>query len=171
VTNLGVRGRVLELACGTGMWTRELAQRGHVTAIDTAPETLAIAARRCSPGVQFEVGNVFDWQASGRFDLVFFACWPSHVPGDRTAEFFDRVRSRLAPDGRAVFVDEPARVSGKERMDAADVALRTLTDGSSYRIVKRYIDPARLTRELARLGWRSEVAERGDWIVGQAWPR
>lgn len=41
---LPIDGEVLELACGTGQWTRFLATRGHrVTAVDAAPEMLAVA--------------------------------------------------------------------------------------------------------------------------------
>ena len=44
---LPIAGEVLELACGTGQWTRLLAARGHrVTAVDAAPEMLA-RARAC----------------------------------------------------------------------------------------------------------------------------
>src|SRR4051794_28734912 len=40
-------GRTLELACGTGQWTVELARRASaVTAVDAAREALAICRRR-----------------------------------------------------------------------------------------------------------------------------
>ena len=40
-------GRVLELACGTGLWTRQLAARAtHVTAVDASPEVIALNKAR-----------------------------------------------------------------------------------------------------------------------------
>jgi SAM-dependent methyltransferase len=49
-------GRVLELACGRGRWTGELLRfASEVTAVDAAPEMLAIAAEHlgsCSPTYQ-----------------------------------------------------------------------------------------------------------------------
>ena len=73
---------MLEIACGTGLCTEALA--GHaesLTAIDAAPETLAIARRRVpSAKVRFEVADVFAGSTTERFDVVFFAGWLSHAP-------------------------------------------------------------------------------------------
>ena len=47
--------RVLEIACGTGYWTQFIASVArHVTALDAAPETLAIAEARV-PGTNVVV--------------------------------------------------------------------------------------------------------------------
>lgn len=168
VASLGVSGRLLELACGTGMWTRDLARTATVTAVDAAPETIAVARRRCPPTVRFVVGDVFEWNTEDRFDTVFFAAWLSHVPPERYAGFFDRVASWLAPGGRAIFVDEPTRSAAKERTDGVGVAVRTLSNGSTYRIVKHFLDPIDLAGRLAALGWRTQIADRGDWLVAEA---
>ena len=49
--------RVLELGCGTGYFTRELAHSGaDVIAIDVSPELLEIAKANCStPNVRYEI--------------------------------------------------------------------------------------------------------------------
>jgi SAM-dependent methyltransferase len=56
-------GTVLELACGQGLWTGQLIQYADkVTAVDTSPEMLAIAATLVvSDKVRFLRANVFDW--------------------------------------------------------------------------------------------------------------
>src|SRR5438094_9701692 len=47
--HLRVGMSVLELGCGTGYFTRELAHSGaHIIAVDVSPETLAIARAYCS---------------------------------------------------------------------------------------------------------------------------
>src|SRR6476620_6893362 len=47
LARLGPFDRVLELACGTGIWTRILVNIGReVTAVDAAPEMLEIARRK-----------------------------------------------------------------------------------------------------------------------------
>ena len=56
-SHLGPGMRVLELGCGTGYFTRELARsRADVIAIDVSPELLEIAKANCStPNVRYEI--------------------------------------------------------------------------------------------------------------------
>src|SRR4051794_9332009 len=63
VAELRPSGRVLELACGTGLWTEALAGLADtVTAVDAAPEAVAIARERVrSANVGFEVADIFSW--------------------------------------------------------------------------------------------------------------
>ena len=97
-------GRVLELACGTGIWSEQLLPfASHLTAVDGSPEMLAInAARLRSPGVRYVEANLFEWQPTDRFDTVFFGFWLSHVPPERFADFWSLVGSCLSPGGRSV---------------------------------------------------------------------
>ena len=85
VAALRPAGNVLEIACGTGLWTSALAGAAStVTAIDAAPEAVDIARGRVkAANVRFEVADVFSWAAAARFDTVFFAFWLSHVPASR----------------------------------------------------------------------------------------
>ena len=85
VADMRPAGRVLELACGTGLWTEALAGWADtVTAIDAAPEMVEIARERVRPtNVSFEVADVFSWDPATRFDVIFFSAWLSHVPMSR----------------------------------------------------------------------------------------
>jgi len=57
--HLRVGMRVLELGCGTGYFTRQLAQSGaHIVAVDVSPELLEIARADCSTtNVCYEIQN------------------------------------------------------------------------------------------------------------------
>jgi trans-aconitate methyltransferase len=83
------RGRVLELACGTGQWTVELAKyAAKLTAVDVSPEMLALnRARVARADADYVTADLFTWSASERYDVVFFAAWLSHVPPQRFAQF------------------------------------------------------------------------------------
>jgi SAM-dependent methyltransferase len=75
-------GEVLELACGTGLWTRLLAQVNHrVMAVDAAPEVIDVnRSRTQSAHVHYLVADLFLWTPPlAQFDAVFFGCWLSHV--------------------------------------------------------------------------------------------
>jgi SAM-dependent methyltransferase len=82
IEELPITGDMLELACGTGHWTPMLAARARsVTALDAAPEVLALARRRVRGlPVEFIEADLFAWQPPRRFDTVFFAFWLTHVP-------------------------------------------------------------------------------------------
>ena len=166
-------GDVLELACGTGIWTRELAPRAaSYLAVDAAPEMLAFAAANLDGfDVELHCADVFDLRLpAGRdFDTVFFAAWISHVPPERFAEFWATVAGVLRPGGRAVFLDElPARAVHETGL-AGSRTTRTLTDGSRHEIVKVFYDPADLIARLADIGWTASVTTTAnDWFLATA---
>jgi SAM-dependent methyltransferase len=109
-------GSVLEIACGTGLWTEALAGWADtVTAIDAAPEAVAIARDRVRPAnVSFEVADVFSWNPGTRFDVIFFSAWLSHVPASRFGQFWQLLESLLAGNGRVLFIDEHVDERRKE---------------------------------------------------------
>lgn len=100
------RGRVLEVACGTGTWTgRLLAYSDDVTALDPSPSMLELnRARVDDPRVRYVVADVFEWEPEGFFDVVFFAFWLPHIPSARFERFWDFVARALPPDGRVFFI-------------------------------------------------------------------
>jgi trans-aconitate methyltransferase len=162
---------VLELACGTGLWTEQLATRAAtVTAVDAAPEMIELARVR-APQATFVLADLFEWRPPRRYDAVFFSAWLSHVPAERFDAFWAFVGRCLRAGGRAVFLDEHVSEAGKERWLAPDVAERSLSDGSTHRIVKTFFDPAELVARLHDLGWDADVRSFGPgWVLGTATP-
>jgi 2-polyprenyl-3-methyl-5-hydroxy-6-metoxy-1,4-benzoquinol methylase len=166
-------GRVLEIACGTGLWTEALAGLADtVTAIDAAPEVVEIARDRVrSPNVSFEVVDVFSWDPGARFDVIFFSAWLSHVPTSRVDQFWHSLRPLLAENGRVLFIDEHVDEREKEAYVPGrdEIVERRLRDGSTFRVVKNFVDPDRLERRLRRLGWDCAIRRDGrDWVYGEA---
>jgi SAM-dependent methyltransferase len=174
---LPIAGDVLELACGTGRWTPLLAARARsVTAMDAAPEMIAIARERVAGlPVEFVIADLFTWHPGHRFDTVFFAFWLSHVPPVRFAAFWSSVRSALKPDGNACFLDTDHRVGHEEDVltgQPAPAVRRQLRDGSQYRVVKLFYQAEELITKLNELDWAAEIHEVGKWLlIGTATPR
>jgi 2-polyprenyl-3-methyl-5-hydroxy-6-metoxy-1,4-benzoquinol methylase len=173
VAEMRPAGNVLEIACGTGLWTEALARTADtVTAIDAAPEAVEIARARVSAtNVSFEIADVFSWNPDKHFDTVFFSAWLSHVPTNRFEEFWESLRRLLALDGRVLFIDEHVEERPKETYVAGEdeIVERQLRDGSTFRIVKNFVDPAQLQARLRELGWECAVHRDGDdWVHGEA---
>ena len=175
VAEMQPTGTVLEIACGTGLWTEALAQLADkVNAIDAATEAVALARDRVrSENVRFEVADVLLWATEERFDVIFFSAWLSHVPTSRFEQFWQLLRRLLANGGRVLFIDEHVDVRDKETYVPGrdEIVERQLSDGRQFRIVKNFVDPERLEHQLREMGWDCEIRRDGsDWVRGQARP-
>jgi len=83
-------GRALDLGCGRGQYTPELARRGwEAVGIDYVPRAIDAANRRGVPGATFVVGDVTNLAPAdlGMFDFFFdVGCFQGLNPEQRTAE-------------------------------------------------------------------------------------
>jgi len=144
------RGDVLELAAGTGIWTRRLVPTAdRVVAVDANAETLALN----TPAAELVVADIFSWRPSQQFDVVFFSFWLSHVPEERFAEFWALVRSALRPQGRVFLIDSgPPEATGD-----GELQVRQLADGREFTIVKRFWQPDALADRVSDLGFELDL--------------
>ena len=151
------RGDVLELAAGTGIWTRRLVPSAdRVVAVDANAETLALN----TPAAELVLADIFSWEPPQEFDIVFFSFWLSHVPEERFAEFWSFVRSALRPGGRVFLIDSgPPEAAGD-----GELQVRQLADGREFTIVKRFWQPAGLAERLAALGFDLDLALTGNGL-------
>ena len=97
---------VLELGCGTGYFTRELARSGaEIIAIDVSPELLNLARSNCSaPNVRYEIHNAYDLSYNDSvFDSVIGSSVLHHL------EIEDAVREiyRVLRSNGTIFFTEP----------------------------------------------------------------
>jgi SAM-dependent methyltransferase len=163
-------GDVVELACGPGTWTGHLLRHATtLTAVDAAPEMLAIAAGRfADERLRFVEADLFSWRPERRYDVVFFGFWLSHVPLDRFDSFWSLVADCLTPDGRVLFFDDGYRTPDELiEGESSSTIRRRLNDGRAYRAVKVPHEPAGLQERLVALGWGIEVRPtRGPFYWG-----
>ncbi|MCU7724305.1 class I SAM-dependent methyltransferase [Actinoplanes sp. KI2] len=154
------------MACGTGQWTVELARHATtVTAVDAAPEALAICRQRAGAAhVQLVEADLFTWRPPERYDFVFFSAWLSHVPPQRFAAFWALVADCLTPDGRVFVIDELPAVAAVERPAAAQpvpAVHREVAGGQVFRAVKVLYAPDELQGRLDALGWKADIRTVG----------
>jgi SAM-dependent methyltransferase len=172
------RGEVLELACGTGLWTDRLVSGAdRVTAVDGSPEMLELCrARVDDQRVRYAHADLFAWEPETTYDVCFFGFWLSHVPEECFEPFWEKLKRALRPGGRVFFVDSArhdraSAVDHKLSEPGDSTMLRRLADGSEYRIVKYFYEPPELQRRLAELGWTVDVhATPTFFIYGEGCP-
>jgi SAM-dependent methyltransferase len=167
-------GRILELACGTGIWTEQLLPfSSRLTAVDASAEMLKInAARLGSSDIRYVEADLFQWQpaAGERYDTIFFGFWLSHVPAASFEDFWELVRRCLAPGGRVFFVDSRRQETSTARDHVlpnpeATVLTRRLNDGREFQVYKVFYDPEDLTIRLRGLSWDLTVSQTPHYFL------
>ncbi|MFI4888654.1 MAG: class I SAM-dependent methyltransferase [Burkholderiales bacterium] len=155
---------VLELACGTGLFTRHLAPRADaVTAVDASPEVIAINRGRVgASNVRYVEADLFAFEPQTRYDCVFMSFWLSHVPHARFDAFWSMVRRALAPGGFAYVIDsahDPTSTALNHPTPdrSAGVVTRKLDDDREFRIVKVFWEPAGLVDRLRASGFDAAI--------------
>jgi SAM-dependent methyltransferase len=139
--------RVLEVACGTGYWTRYLVESASsVVAFDVNSEMLSIARgkRLSRDKVAFVAADAHALGSiKGEFDGALLMFWLSHVPRRTTPTFLDELHARL-PSGARVFMADNVYIAGiggelvRGSLGSDTYKIRTLSDGSAYSVLKNY---------------------------------
>jgi SAM-dependent methyltransferase len=176
--DFGPTGSVLEIASGTGLWTRHLLRHASsVAALDAAPEMHEMSRRKIveDARVRYIVADVFAWEPDRRYDVVFFANWLSHVPPGGFERFWAKVDASLAPTGRVFFVDEREDAWRHEKGfgetfaddPAGCLVRRSVPDGRTFRVVKVFRDPSELVSTLDAIGWDIDIHAAGPFLWAQ----
>jgi demethylmenaquinone methyltransferase/2-methoxy-6-polyprenyl-1,4-benzoquinol methylase len=167
-TGLEPSGRALDLACGTGRLTRDLAKRvgpeGYVLGVDFSEEMLRVAKGRPAPNIEYKVGDATNLIGveTNSFDAATIAYGARNIP-DLNSLFSEMART-VVPGGRVVCL-EIARP--KEQFSATFYGLwfdrvvpwlgaRVSGDAWAYSYlpesVKEFVAPEQLTEIMRRNG-------------------
>ncbi len=96
--------RVLDLACGQGFFTREIAKRGaHTTGVDIAPELIA-QARIQVPNATFHVSSATDLSFIDTHTFDSAICILALQNIEDITSVFKEVRRVMQPGGRFIMV-------------------------------------------------------------------
>lgn len=160
---LGLGGRIVELATGTGWWSPLLAGRGELWCYDAAEAPLELARQRLVAHDLRAHLHVRDAWAEPEFaaDALFMGFWLSHVPRPRLGAFLALARRWLVPGGRIAFIDsrhDPSS-SAIDHRPGPDVTTveRKLANGRSFTIPKVFYPPGELEAALLAAGFEAPV--------------
>lgn len=153
--------RVLEIACGTGYWTRFLAREASaIVAVDATAETLAIAAEKSWPPgrVSFRAADAYALPDElGAFDAAFAGFWWSHVPVRERARFLGALDRRLIAGARVALLDNLFVAGNSTPIASRDAdgntyQRRRLDDGSEHVVVKNFPSETDLRGDFGAFG-------------------
>ena len=170
---LPLRGRIVELAAGTGWWSPLLASKAsELWLYDAAEAPLERARERLvAHGLRAHIHVRDAWAPpeGDPADAVFAGFWLSHVERARTAAFLGVAGRWLGPGGRIVLIDSlPDLRSGAvdQPAPAGDQALRRLGDGREFTITKVDRTPEEIATDLTAAGFRDvAVTTTGRFFV------
>jgi SAM-dependent methyltransferase len=149
---------VLELACGTGYWTRIIAETADkVVATDVNPEMIAMAQLRKLPAdkVSLRVADARDLPDDiGDFTADFIGFWWSHVKREEYERFLAQLKARIGKDVLVVLLDDAYVEGSSETVARTDLEgntyqIRSAPDGERYEIPKTYPSDSALRKKLA----------------------
>jgi 2-polyprenyl-3-methyl-5-hydroxy-6-metoxy-1,4-benzoquinol methylase len=167
---------VLEIACGTGYWTEQLANTAQsVHATDVNEVLIEIAKeRQISGDVTFEVADMYNLTDHQKYDVLFGGFIWSHLLLQDLDLLLDQWKSRLKTDGILIFIDSNC-VKGthhdEKKITTSDgfgntYQTRQLEDGSVHLILKNFPTKDFLTQKLSRISTKINYEQlEYYWIV------
>ena len=151
------RGKeVLEIACGTGYWTEQIAKTAKsILATDINDAMLEIAkTRNYGPAtVKFENRDLYA-PVTTQHGSLFGGYWWSHILLQDLDNFIDHVNKNVVSGGTVVFTDN-LYVEGSNlpvtRTDSFGntYQTRTLSDGTRHEVLKNFFTEESITNLLA----------------------
>jgi trans-aconitate 2-methyltransferase len=156
--------RILDIGCGTGQLTAEIARSGaHVTGLDSSPDMID-QARRNYPGIPFVLADAASFSFAEPFDAVFSNA-ALHWVRDHNAAVGAIARA-LRPSGRLV-----AEFGGQGNIASVLAALRaTLGETCDRRNPWNYPSDAEFNLLLERHGFevlQSNLFDRPTPLEGE----
>jgi 2-polyprenyl-3-methyl-5-hydroxy-6-metoxy-1,4-benzoquinol methylase len=104
LSGMNPQSKVLEIGCGTGLFTEKVSKSGaHITATDLSEDLLAVARKKNIPNCLVEEADAHHLKyADASFDIVFGSSILHHLDMDIALKEVWRV---LKPGGKMVFAE------------------------------------------------------------------
>ena len=151
---------VLEVACGTGHWTKVASATARRIVASDINWNLLHAARQKVEGrdVDFLVADAYNLPVTpNTFNCGMAHFWLSHVSRSEISSFLKSFCRHFKAGNRILFIDTKwvegyRRPLSRRDEDDNTYQLRTLKDGSQFEILKNYFTGAELAAWLGAFG-------------------
>ena len=160
---IGPSSHVLEIGCGTGLFTERFARTGaSIIAVDLSADLLVLARQRNLPNVRFLETNFEDCGVDGPFDAVIGSSVLHHLDVERA---WPKIFHLLKPGGRMSFA-EPNMLNPQVYCERHFRSFFPKVSPDETAFVR-----TRLKRDLERAGFASVDIRPFDWLHPATPPR
>lgn len=152
---------LLEIACGTGYWTEQIAKTATaILATDINRNVIDIAkTRQYNNIVTFEIEDLFHLKTKNKFDALFGGFIWSHILLQDLDNLLASLKKNIIENGTMVFIDSKpieGRYHDKKRITRTDefgntFQTRQLEDGSTYEVLKNFPNNDFLYSKLSKI--------------------
>lgn len=154
------RGRLIDIACGTGFWLPYYASNcAEITLVDQSEEMLEVAQRRASDNsvldrCRFIRSNYFDVSLNDDcFDSALVGFFVSHLTDTLVQRFFSKLLRILRNDSELLLIDSAWSEERRKYRQKIGIQDRTLNDGKSFKLYKRYFEKSEIVDILSSFGF------------------
>lgn len=146
LSNLFAAKQVLEIACGTGYWTEQMAKTAtSILATDINEAVIEIARQKDYGGAQvnFEVADIYKMNDAKKYESLFGGFIWSHIPLQELNRFIDTVNKLVTPGGLVVMMDSIYVEGSNLPVTQTDkhgntYQTRKLEDGTPHLVLKNF---------------------------------
>lgn len=165
---------VLEIACGTGQWTRIVSSTARcVLATDVNPGVISAAMKNLPPdvcNVQFQIADAYSLsELSPGFTGAFAVLWWCFIPRAYRKLFLSCLHGKLERGAKVFFLCQLADsdVASHMQDDDGDVIATRVAEGREFRILKNIPTEAELVELLADIAADIEYTRysNGMWSL------
>lgn len=163
-------GHLIDIGCGTGFWLSYYAPNcSLITLVDQSERMLLECRGRIeSLGVgekcRLVRADFFEVTFEDfSFDSAFVGFSVSHLSLELEQLFFQKLKRVLKPTGSLILIDSAWSTKRKQFRKKEGVQERTLNDGRSFTIFKRYFDKSDVKEMLKRYCFQLD-----SWYIGEA---
>lgn len=147
---------VLEIACGTGYWTEQIAKTANsVIATDINDAVIEISKQKDygNANVSFEVADIYKLGAAKKNESLFGGFIWSHIPLQGLDRFIDTVNNLVTPGGLVVMMDNMYVEGSNHLITQTDeqgntYQMRKLEDGTTHLVLKNFPSETYLKEKL-----------------------
>jgi len=167
--------KVFEIACGTGYWTKTIAEScNQILATDINEEVLTIARARDYGQASIQYKQLDLWQlekGGNNFDSVFGGFIWSHILKTDIPKFLKKLQNQLTANGELIFIDNKyvegsSTPIARTDEDGNTYQIRRLQNGETYEVLKNFLSEKEIESLKADLGLEMEWRELAYfWIL------